>query len=274
MIVGLNNIGDSLMKSSFPTSSTNIFYYVELKNGLFDELYIAKDNNIADTSKSNWTLSTYLKATFLNNLEAGNVELGGLIINKWKIRRRKLDSINFKQLNIVDMGTDENFYYIDTSPRSDIMYEYEIIPMSGDIEGSAHTVQIKISFDYWWISDIDTEETYPFFANLEVGDINNNIKRFVYEGFDEFPTISYGKQKYQSGTITALLLDNFLETNKNYRDKVEAFLNNRKRKYLKNPNGDIWVIDTYTTKRTPYTQVIEDISSISFEWQEVAKYEE
>lgn len=282
MIVGLQTIGDSIIQSDFPTSADNKFYYVELKKGIFDELYISQDGDITDTSKKDWVFSTYLKAIFQNHLEAGNVGLSGLQIDRWKIRRRNLDTIKFKELDIIGMGTDANFYYLDTSPRADVMYEYEVIPMSGDIEGNAHTVQIKISFDYWWLTDTNNDETYPFFANIEVSDINSNIQRHVYDGFDEFPTIVYGKQKYQNGTITAILLDAFVETNKNYRDKVISFLNNRKRKYMKNPYGDIWVVDTYVSKRKTFEgfvfnmeqQQTSDISSVTFEWQEVAKYEE
>ena len=141
--------------------------------------------------------------------------------------------------------------------------------MSGDIEGLPHSVQIKVTFDYWWISDGD--EAYPLFANLELSDIDTNIKRHVYEGFDEFPSVAYGKQKYQSGTITTILLDNFLQTNKNYRDKVETFINNKKKKYLKNPQGDIWIVDTHTPRRKIFTNVRQDLSSVTFDWMEIEK---
>lgn len=272
MIIGLDTIGSFPVQSHLPTSLDNKVYLVELKNIIADEIYISKTGDITDASKKDWVLDTFLNAKFLGDLEAGNVGLGNLPIDRWKIRRRNIDTTSFKELNIVPMGTDENFYYLDTSPRANVIYEYEVIPMSGDIEGTPHTIQILVEFDYWWLADINTEECYPFFANLEVSEIKNNIQRSLYEGFDEFPTVVYGNQKYKSGTITAILIDAFLQTSRNYRDKVEAFINNKKNKYLKSPYGDIWVVDTHTSRRKPYTGLVEDVSIISFDWIEVDKY--
>lgn len=272
MIIGLDTIGNFPIQSNLPTSFDNNFYLVEIKNAIVDEIYISKDGDITDTSKKDWVLDTFLNAKFLGDLEAGNVGLGNLPIDKWKIRRRNIDSTSFKELDVIDMGIDENFYYLDTSPRSNVVYEYEVIPMSGDIEGIPHTIQILVEFDYWWLSDIDTDECYPLFANLEVSEITQNTQRILYEGFNEFPIVAYGTQKYASGTITAILLDSFFQTSKNYRDQVESFINNKKRKYLKSPKGDVWIVDTHSSRRKPYTNVIDDISTITFDWTEVDKY--
>jgi len=273
MIIGLDTIGNFPVQSKLATSNKNNVYQVEFKNVISDELYISQSGDIKNTNKFDWQIDTFLKATFQNNLEAGNVTLGGLPIDRWKIRRRKIDDINFKDLAIVPMSSDENFYYLDTSPQTDVIYEYEVIPMSGDIEGVAHVIQIKISFEYWWLSD--EEEAYPFFANLQVSDITTNRQRNEYLGFNKYPIVSYGNAKYQSGTITALLVDSFWETNINYRKKVEDFINNGKPKYLKSPYGDIWRVDTHTCRRTPMIGVLlgnmDDISTISFDWVEVAE---
>lgn len=272
MIIGLDTIGDFVVRSKLPTSNDNKVYQVELKNVISDELYVSQSGDIYNTAKFDWDINTFLKAMFQNDLEAGNVTLGGLVIDRWKIRRRNIDSVRFKDLGIVSMGTDENFYFLDTTPRSDIIYEYEVIPMSGDIEGIAHIIQIKINFEYWWLTD--EVESYPFFANIEVSDINTNTQRHEYLGFNQYPIISYGNAKYKSGTITALLLDSFLETNFNYREKVEAFINNRLPKYLKSPYGDIWYVDTHTSKRKQMLNIPQELSSISFDWVEIGDVKE
>mgnify|MGYP000849819688 CR=1 FL=1 len=271
MIIGLDTIGDFHVQSKIPTSNNNKVYQVEMQNVISDELYISQSGEIQNTSKFDWKIDTFLKATFQNNLEAGNVSLGGLQIDRWKVRRRKIEDINFKDLALVPMGSDENFYYLDTSAQTNVIYEYEVIPMSGDIEGVAHVVQIKIDFEYWWLSG--EEESYPFFANLQVSDITTNRERHEYLGFNKYPVVSYGNAKYQSGTITALLVDSFVETNFNYRKKVEDFINNGKFKYLRSPYGDVWRVDTHTCRRTPIINAImdniDDLSTISFDWVEV-----
>ena len=108
-------------------------------------------------------------------------------------------------------------YYLDYTGKSQVTYEYEVSPMSGDIEGEAFTATIKCILDYWWISD-DTD-IFPLFINLEVSGIDTNIQRHKYDTFDRFPKISYGNQKYQSGTITVMLLDTNLNYSKEYRDR-------------------------------------------------------
>lgn len=251
--------------------SINNINYVEIKNCKIEELHIRENTSNIDLSstKKFWQIDSYLLAKFQNNLEGGNVDLGGLTIDNWKIRRRRIDSTQFKELGVVSTAIDDSFYYLDYTPRAGVTYEYTVTPMSGDIEGQPQTVQIEFNFDYWWLTD--GIESYPFFLNLEVSDISTNQQRYVYEGFNEFPTVSYGNQQYQSGTITAILLDTFLETSYNYQKQVESFINNHKKKYMKNPNGDLFIVDTNSSKRKIYTELVENISAITFDWMEVAK---
>ncbi len=272
VIIGLDTFGIFSYENLSPTSTTNYFTSAKLMNCIVDELYISKNGTIIDSSLKDWAIDTYLKAQFKNDLEAGNVSLGGLTIDQWKIRRRKVDSIKYQELSVVPTGNDENFYFLDTTPQSSVIYEYEISPMSGDIQGTAQTVQIQVDFEYWWLSD--SEEAYPLFLNLQVSDIATNVQRHVYEGFNEYPIVSYGTQKYQSGTITTIVADVYLEMKKAYRDKVEDFINNKKPKYLKSPKGDIWKIDTHTSKRSPYINLKEDVSTITFDWMETGKIDD
>jgi hypothetical protein len=269
LIIGFNTIGDFINDTNLPSSIDNNFYSVELKNVVADEIYISKTGDIINASKTDWVIDTYLKAMFKNDLEGGNVSLGGLEIDRWKVRRREIESMIFKEIATVTTAIDGNFYYLDTSPKTDVIYEYEVIPMSGNIEGFPHIIQIKISFKTWWLAD--GEEAYPFFANIEIGDINNNKQRHEYLGFNQYPTISYGNAKYKSSTITAMLLDSFLKTNINYRKKVEDFINNEKTKYLKSPYGDVWLVDTHSSKRTQHLGIPQELSTISFDWVEVGE---
>lgn len=267
MIIGLDTIGNQIIESALP-SAENI-YSAELKNVIVDDFYISKDGVLTDKTEPIWTIDTYLLAKFEDgSLEAGNVINNNLEINNWRVRRRPINSIIYKELATIPISTEGNFYYLDYTGRSGVIYEYEITPMAGDIEGTPTTITVKCEFDYWWISD-DTQ-SYPLYANIEISDITTNIQRHIYEGFDIFPTISYGNQKYQSGTITAMLFDGNLQASKEYRDLVEAFINNKKIKYLKSPKGDIWVVDTHSSKKKLETSYEDDICTITFDWCEVA----
>jgi len=250
----------------------NNINFIEIKNCIIDEFFVSKNVTTVDLSpnKNTWDINTIMLAKFLNNLEAGNVGLGGLPLTGFKIRRRDITTLNKKELDIINTTSTQDLYYLDKTGKSQVTYQYEISPMSGDIEGEAFTTTIKCELEYWWISD-DTD-IFPLFANIDVGDINTNIQRYSYDTFNKYPIISYGEQKYQSGIITTMLLDVNLQYSKNYRDKFDAFINNQKQKILRNPNGDIWVVDTHTSRRKMYTNLVEDISSYSFEWVEIDTY--
>lgn len=245
--------------------------YIELKNCIIDELHVRKNTNNVNLAptKDVWQIDTYIIASFLGNLNAGNVGLSGLPITNFRIKRRRIDDTNSVTLDTIPR-VDGDAHYLDHSARSGISYEYEVIPMSNSIEGLAYSIQVKCEFDYWWLSNIDDGETYPFMANLEVGDIATNTQRYVYSGFNEFPTIAYGEEQYQSGSITAILLDTLFETSFDYRTKVERFINNKKPKYLKSSEGDLWIVDTHTSRRQPQPELSQkNISYLTFEYTEI-----
>ena len=269
MFIGLDYIGITPFDNHASYSPN--FYSVDLKSCIVDEIYISNRGDILDSSKQNWGLDTYLLARFLGNLEAGNVGLGGLEITNWRIRRREIDGINYKLLATIPETETENFQYLDYTPRSTITYEYDVTPLAGDIEGVPISVQITFKFDYWWITD--GTETYPLYLNLEVSDINTNQQRHIYEGFDEFPTISYGDMEYDSGTITAIILDEHLRESPNYRERFKQFIINKKPKILRNPVGDVWIVDTFLPKRKILTELEQSPSYFTFEWMQIGKDE-
>lgn len=250
--------------------------YVKLKNCVVDEISIRKNTTDVDLTptKDIWQLDSYLIAKFLGNFDAGNLGSNGLPITEFKIKRRRVDSFNVVVIALIPRA-ENNLSFLDKSARSGVTYEYEVIPLSNQIEGMGYTVQIKCEFDYWWLSNVDDDETYPFMANLEVSEISTNTQRHTYEGFNQFPTVAYGDQQYQSGSITAILLDTLFETSFNYRKRVENFVNNRKQKLLKSPEGDLWMVDTHSSRRKPMTELAQNnISILTFEYTEVDRNEE
>lgn len=275
LIIGYDSFGICDFRSELPLAQGQNFD-LTMQNVYYDEIVITGTTfaDIKDNTRPEWSIHTYLLAKFENDLEGGNVSLGGLEITHWKIRRRKITNLNFIDLDIVPTAQDGNFYYIDRTPVTSVIYEYEVIPLSGDIEGEAFTTQIECNYQHWWITD--GEESYPLYANLEVSDITTNMPRHIYEGFDEFPIISYGTQRYQSGRITAWILDGNAETSKTYRENLIRFLNNKKPKHLKSPKGDVWIVDTHTVSHKYHLNLYrgdkeDDVCSVDFSWTEIAK---
>jgi hypothetical protein len=255
----------------------NNINYLEVKNCIVSELHLRENTSNIDLTPNSktWQYDTFLLAKFLGDLECGNISLGGLPITNFKIIKRRVDSTVFQDLGTIPFDSEnESFQFIDTSVRPKISYEYRVLPMSNDITGQPILVQITVDFDYWWLSDATgtTNESYPFFANLEVSDIQVNKQRYVYDNtFNEFPVVSYGNQQYQSATINAYLLDAFMDVSVAYRNAVIKFISNGKPKYLKNNLGDLWKVDTFINSYKMLTSLVEPVSTISFSFIEIEK---
>lgn len=72
---GYNFVGGELACSLTPTGVENI-NYVELKKGIYDDLYISKSANFELVNKQpeEWDFDTVLWAKFNGNTSAGNVD--------------------------------------------------------------------------------------------------------------------------------------------------------------------------------------------------------
>jgi len=252
--------------------------YLEIKNCILDEINVRESTSGIDltSAKKEWQIDTFLLCKFLSNTEGGNVSLGGLTIDGWKIRKRRIDSTSIQELATIALGTDEDFSYLDPTVKPNVIYEYQVSPMSADIEGQPVTAQISVDFDYWWLSDATgtTNESYPFFAGinagLQVSDILVNKQRYVYDDtFNKYPIVSYGNQQYISGSITAALLDSFMEVSISYRKNVVDFINNGLPKILKNPDGDLWKVDTNSSSYNMLQGLSDPLSSITFSFMEI-----
>ena len=76
-ICGSGFVGGELACALTPTGIENI-NYVELKNGIYDDLYITKDVEfeLSLDYQMRWDFNTILWAKFNNNTHAGNVDWG------------------------------------------------------------------------------------------------------------------------------------------------------------------------------------------------------
>ena len=118
---------------------------IKIENGIYDYLYAAvKDLSYSTDAPSNWDFDTRLYAKFNGNLLAGNTDFALSAINKLRLKRRKYGDTAWTTLYEQSVTTSEDLsvLYYDRTARSKVKYEYTIVPVFGQVEGSFLQTQL------------------------------------------------------------------------------------------------------------------------------------
>ena len=292
-LTGANILCAEVQSASLTPTYLNDINYIELKNTMFDEMYLADaqpihdgdGNEIAPSYEvpSKWTVETIGYCDFDETTHAGNLawsmeNLSGIIV------RRKLStdfdwtSIYYKEVSDID---DCNISGIDITPGNGD-YVYAIVPVTK--EGAAYSYYVSdpvtISMEKLLIGD----STGYYTTMLTDGSCNVtcNVPSTVVETlYNKYPTIvSNSNANYQTISVTASFypdvcdpdsITNDLERTK-YIEKVLAFLCNRQPKILKNVDGRRWLV-WISTAPTDNASDYYKFREISFECTEIGDVE-
>lgn len=276
------NTNDKYFKTLNETTQYN---KARFEKAIFDEVHMIESIDIVCTpEKKEWDYDT----VFLwkgNSVEAGNVELGGIPINKLLIRRRRKDEFTFEDVKTFDFDKDAQFYeFKDRFIESYEDYVYGIQPMGGSIEnpilGETTIGEVESEFDSVWIVGKDIQ--YKLMFNLQVGSYETVIPTDVVETLgSKFPTVtSSGNVNYRKGNLQCMLVSDdtikFSDINpkeeKKLRRSIMAFLTNRKPKYYKTGDGESMLISIVNAPTlTPRNELNQLIYEIDIEFVEVGE---
>ena len=211
-------------------------------------------------------------ANYNNNLQAGSYTSLINPIYSYKIQKRKTNISIFSDLTTI-LASSGITTYKDFSSKNYQEYEYAIYPI--DFYGTiGDSVKFKGTHDFfgWFLSDLYNTICYKFDLNIQSDNIVNNEDVKVYDNYTEYAVTSYGKRKYASGKLTTLpyyLSGTDLET---YNvdvynlDQIKAFINNGQKKILRNPLGEIWLVNTKTFSHKYIDSLSEQPYEISFDF--------
>jgi hypothetical protein len=259
MFIGLNFFGsqDNLVYET--NNRLTDIYRLELTNIIVDEMEIRTDTSIPfSTDKSEWDYDFIAKAEFKGNLEAGNIDNGGIPVEKIVFKKRKSIDLIWQTVCTMTFDTLIKYYtYIDRMVQATEEYEYAIIPVTANVEGEYTVASIECSFDGSWICDRDTG--YKLFYNLEYGDIDHVLPSTVVETFYQYPTIVNGIQDYAKGNVKAVIMtDDDIENGtitprdeRILRENLIKFIKNRKPKILKDSSGRYFIVSTLNPNFQP-----------------------
>ena len=279
------NYGFLGYKYSLDATSTNVspINEIELKNGIYDHLYVTKSiNETASPISSDWDYNTILIADFENDLQAGNVGYSAEQVSFMVVKRRKVGEFDWitlyaKAITSVD---DFNFIFVDKTARSKQEYEYAIVPqMSTGELGEYNTNTIKSEFDGLFI--INESQTFNTVLDVEISNIKRNKSTSVIAPpMRKYPyVISNGTSNYVSGTCIGTFIE-FIESSCSwdvengyrYRQDLMDFLTDGTQKILKYHDGRMWLVNIVSEPQEE-TNGHEDRVKTSFEFVEIGNPE-
>jgi hypothetical protein len=255
-----------------------------IKGGQFDELHITKDNEQIDNNieKTNWGINTVLLAQFKNNLLAGTMGIDGYDISQIKVMKRKKNETIWQTFFTLDYNDDVDLYtVIDRLIESEEDYEYCLQPVAVDDENNeikgGITLPQEIYISYEKTHIFDNTETFDLIYNVTFGAITNQIGANTVETLSSpYPYVIYGQSNYLKGNIECLLVSEEsatgqidIRSEKELRNKIITFLNNRRCKVLKKSDGIYMLIQIIGTPTITPLEGVLGVYQISFEYVEV-----
>lgn len=240
----------SIKSVSYTPTNINDITYLEIQNGIYDELFGSDNANIIiDESSKKWDFDTRFYAKFQNNLMAGNVDYAASMVSAIRIKRRKNNEHQWLTLFSIPINTNEdfNFELADRYAQSGQDYYYAMVPVIEQAEGNINKNSIHSEFNNYFILDKDI--SYPILFNTKLNvDINKNIGIINTLGRKYPFIISNGLSQYRSGTLEFSLApftncEIDLENGYSYRTQFEEWIFNGKPKILKDWTGKIFMMD-------------------------------
>lgn len=280
-ICGSNFVGGALACAITPTAIEKIDY-IELKNGIYDDLYVTKDTGyeIADPIPEEWDFNTVLWAKFNNNTNAGNVDWNLETVSHLILKVREQNSFAWKTILTKEVKTIGDFVinYPDYFAASGQPCEYAIVPVLYGTEGNYATSKITLSLDKMfliegnavWSTDItdgfcDTTRNIPS-ATVEL--LNSKYPIYVRN-----TTANYDTGSCTGSFVPLVDCELLYEKEHDYRRtkyqrEFMDFISDGIPKILKMPDGRVWIVQI-TPNPSDTANTIYNNRNVSFSWVEV-----
>lgn len=282
-ICGSNFVGNELSCALTPTGIENI-NYVELKNGIYDDLYITKatDFELTHECPKQWDFDTILWAKFNNTTDAGNVDWSLETTSHLLLKCRTEGNFKWKTLFVKEVKTIEDFKinYPDYFVASGQPVEYAIVPVLNGCEGTYAIARVISKFSKMFLIEGNTvwgteitdgfcdttrnlpastvellNSRYPIFIRNTIANYDTGSCKGSFVPLDE-GSCKYaydGEQDYER-----------IKYQKNFMDYICDSIP----KILKLPDGRLWIIQTTPSPSDTARQAYND-REISWSWVEV-----
>lgn len=211
--------------------------------------------------------TTNYLSNFEDKLSSGNIRNEDVPITGWRLKRRREDENIFTHLKTLGVGEVE---FQDWTAANKIKHEYAIHALSSDIEGVGAFGNSNLDFWGWILTD--GVNNYKFDTMLESGEIPTNTNMVVYDNYSRYPKVSFDNRGYKQGSISTMPLE-YNDSQYVFKlttlNEIECFINNKKKKLLKNTKGEVFWVATSNFRHTYEERVIGEPFTITFDWIEI-----
>nr|DAP20320.1 MAG TPA: hypothetical protein [Caudoviricetes sp.] len=259
-----------------------VYDYIWFKNGVKAQSEIDTVNNFFYIPV--FDIDTIMLANFNGNPNAGNIDSVSGLIRNWLIYRKEKDSVTLTFVASIPVSetniTDYNVLFGQE-------YEYVIFAETDNEISNAITGKgtVKARWEGWSLIDlnnqqenglytISADDVWLFNTNFSSSDIEQNLNKYIYENFTQFPKVSTGQKNYISGGITAFL-SNITRESPQYRDTAQMMqdfgnmIANGHPKLLKDRKGNAWIVDTQSNGFNYIDESYEQIITVGFNFIQI-----
>lgn len=186
-------------------------------DGVYDELILVAgsltDAELLAYAKKNspspeWDSSTIMNASFDSTLEGGSIDLNGIEIVSWKVRKMQSGDSTSSLIGVYPITENLVMSCEDVTVASNKDTTYEVLPVGvNGIEGASTSVTYNLPIEGWWILDPDdTDNCVQFLYNLDDTSIQTDEDRVEMSTFAKYPIVRYGKKRAKRGTLSSLFI--------------------------------------------------------------------
>lgn len=283
-LCGSSFAGGELACALTPTGIENI-NYVELKNGIYNDLYLTKSVDFELTGRfpDEWDFDTLLWAKFNGSTNAGNVDWNLDNTSHILLKSRTQGSFRWKTLAAKEVNQIHDFKinYPDYFTGSGQAVEYAIVPLLNGLEGAYATTRAAAKFTEMFL----IEGNVVWGTEITDGycDTTRNIPSSTVELLNSrYPVfIRNTMADYDTGTCKGSFLPfanedtcelayseecDYLRID--YQRKFMDFISDGIPKILKLPDGRLWLVQIAPSPSDTAGQSYND-REISWSWTEV-----
>ena len=283
-LCGNSFAGGALACALTPTGMKNI-NYVELRNGIYDGLYLTKatDSALNGEFPAEWDFDTILWAKFNGSTNAGNVDWNLENTSHIILKSRTEGHFRWKTIAVREVNDTADFVinHPDYFVASGQSVEYAIVPVLSGLEGAYATTKVTSGFtkmflvegNVVWGTEItdgycDTTRNIPS-STVEL--LNSRYPVFIRNTIADYDTGSC------QGSFLPIVEENDCELAYSeeydyqritYQRKFMDFISDGIPKILKLPDGRLWLIQVTPNPSDTAGQAYND-RSVSWTWVEV-----
>lgn len=193
------------------TAHADNFTSLKMSDSMFSEFMVSKDAiNIVPTTEypDEWNYKLIMHGVFKNGtLDAGNVSFNLQNTTDILIKRREKGTFKWQTIYHKKIETEEdfNFNIYDYYGRNNVVYEYAIVQVNGNIEGEYIKTECESKFEGAYL--LGKDKIFELLVNLNVTRSMNAPRSFITGLNKVHPTtIKNSKAKYQKGNVSATII--------------------------------------------------------------------